>query len=236
MESFSFVEMWNHMGLLARLVVGILAIMSVYSLYVTVDRGVTYLRARRSSVVYVVGLGEMLKKQNVEGALELSRGERKAPIARVVAAALDEYTKGVDALARKGPRDLGDFDLVDVVSRAIERVKEREVADLKRGLGGLATIASAGPFVGLFGTVVGIINAFRSMASSGQGGLAAVSAGIAEALVTTAFGLLVAIPAVMIYNYLTGRVDDFVVDMNDVSSEVITFVLKEGRIDGEVRR
>ena len=83
--------------------------------------------------------------------------------------------------------------------------------------------------MGLFGTVVGIINAFRAMASSGQGGLAAVSAGISEALVTTAFGLLVAIPAVMVYNYFTNRVDDFVVDMNDVSSEVISFVLKEGR-------
>ena len=125
--------------------------------------------------------------------------------------------------------ELGDFDIVEAVNRALERVKEREIADLRRGLAALASIASAAPFVGLFGTVVGIINAFHSMAESGQGGLASVSAGIAEALVVTAFGLLVAIPAVMLYNYFTNRVDDFVVDMNDVSSELVSFVLKEGR-------
>lgn len=228
MESFSLTEMWEAMGFVARAVVFILAFMSIYSLYVTAERFVTFLKARKNSIRYVMSLDEMLRKQNVAGALQLSKSAPQPPIARVVAAALDEYTKGMEALKRHGPNDVGDFDLVEVVNRAIERVKEREVADLKRGLGGLASISSAAPFVGLFGTVFGIINAFQSMATSGQGGLAAVSGGIAEALFTTAFGLLVAIPAVMIYNYLTGRVDDFIVDMNDVSSEVITFVLKEG--------
>jgi biopolymer transport protein ExbB/TolQ len=100
---------------------------------------------------------------------------------------------------------------------------------MKKGLGGLGTISSGAPFIGLFGTVVGIINAFRSMAASGQGGLGAVSAGISEALVTTAAGLLVAIPAVMAYNYFTNTNEQFVVDMNDVSSELISYVLREGR-------
>lgn len=233
MESFSFVEMWEAMGLLAKSVVAVLAIMSVYSLYVTGDRAVTYMKAKKSSVRYVMSLDEMLRRQNVSGALQLSKGAPQPPIARVVAAALDEYTKGMEALRRHGPNEVGDFDVIEVVNRAIERVKEREIADLRRGLSGLASIASAAPFVGLFGTVVGIINAFQSMAASGQGGLSSVSAGIAEALVVTAFGLLVAIPAVLLYNYFTGRVDDFVVDMNDVSSEVISFVLKEGRTTTE---
>jgi len=96
-------------------------------------------------------------------------------------------------------------------------------------LGGLASISSAAPFIGLFGTVVGIINAFRAMAATGQGGLGAVSAGIAEALFTTAAGLLVAIPAVMSFNYFTNIIESFVVEMNEVSSEVLSFVLKEGR-------
>jgi len=100
---------------------------------------------------------------------------------------------------------------------------------MKKGLGGLGSISSAAPFIGLFGTVVGIINAFRSMASSGQGGLGAVSAGIAEALFTTAVGLIVAIPAVMAFNYFTNSIEAFVVDMNDVSSELISYVLREGR-------
>ncbi|MFO0723986.1 MAG: MotA/TolQ/ExbB proton channel family protein [Myxococcota bacterium] len=229
MESFSFVEMWKTMGVLARAVVVILAIMSMYSLYVSGDRLMTFVRARGASITFVGGLASSLKAQNVKQALELAEAKPQPPIARVVQAGLREYVDGLEALRTSGPADVGDFDVVEAVNRAVERVKEREVADLRRGLGGLATIASAAPFVGLFGTVVGIINAFQSMAASGQGGLASVSAGIAEALVTTAFGLLVAIPAVMIFNYFTNRVDDFVVDMNDVSSELVTFVLKEGR-------
>ena len=228
METFSFVEMWKNMGPPAKGVVIILAIMSVYSLAVMGERLVTFMRARSRSLRFVVSLGRLLKSRDVKGANALAHQQPQPPIARVVASALDEYAEGVEALRSVGPDDVGDFDLVDAVNRAIERTKEREIADLRRGLGGLATIASAAPFVGLFGTVVGIINAFRSMAQSGQGGLGAVSAGISEALVTTAFGLLVAIPAVMVYNYFTNRVDDFIVDMDDVSSELISFVLKEG--------
>ena len=103
------------------------------------------------------------------------------------------------------------------------------VGVLLRGLGGLASIATAAPFIGLFGTVIGIINAFRSMAATGAGGLGAVSAGISEALFTTATGLLVAIPAVMMFNYFTNSIEAFVVDMNDVSSELLSYVLREGR-------
>jgi biopolymer transport protein ExbB len=229
MQSFSFIEMWANMGLPAKAVVVILAIMSIYSLGVMVERLVTFVRARARSLAFVVELAKKLKARDLKAAIALAKTAPQPPIARVVAAALDEYDEALEALRTQGADELGDFDVVDAVNRALERVKEREVADLRRGLGGLATIASAAPFVGLFGTVVGIINAFRSMASSGQGGLAAVSAGISEALVTTAFGLLVAIPAVMVYNYFTNRVDEFIVDMNDVSSEVLSFVLKEGR-------
>ncbi len=173
-------------------------------------------------------LRDRLRARDVKGAVAAAKAPPQSPIARVVAAALDEYQEGTEALAKAGPQDVGEFDVVDAVNRALERVKEREIADLRRGLSGLATIASAAPFVGLFGTVVGIITAFQKMAKEG-GGLNAVSGGIAEALVTTAFGLLVAIPSVMVFNYFTNRVDDFVVDMNDVSSELVSFVLKEGR-------
>lgn len=230
MQTFSFVEMWHNMGWPARAVVLVLGLMSVYSLGVMAERFKTFLAARRRSLRFVLGLEEKIKARQLRQALELARQRPQAPIARVVAAALEEHEQAVAALQEHTAP--GDFDVIDAVYRAIERVKERELADLRRGLSGLATIASAAPFIGLFGTVVGIINAFRAMAASGQGGLAAVSAGIAEALVTTAFGLLVAIPAVMAYNYFTNRVDDFVVDMNDVSSELIAFVLKQGQGQG----
>src|SRR5215467_11357990 len=91
----------------------------------------------------------------------------------------------------------------------------------------LATVGSTAPFVGLLGTVMGIVNAFQSMALTGSGGLGTVSAGIAEALITTAFGLLVAIPAVMAYNYLQGWVDARAVDISESSNEFLDLVAKQ---------
>jgi biopolymer transport protein ExbB/TolQ len=229
MQSFSVVEMWGNMGGLARAVVIILAIMSLYSLGVMFERFTTFVRAKSRSARVVQGLSQLLSAHDMKGARELAAKKPQPPIARIVGAALDEYASGLEVLHNQRTLEPGDYDVLDAVHRAIERTKEREISDLRRGLGGLATIASAAPFVGLFGTVVGIINAFQSMAATGQGGLAAVSAGIAEALVTTAFGLLVAIPAVMMYNYFTNRVDDFVVDINEISSELVTFLIKDGR-------
>ena len=100
-------------------------------------------------------------------------------------------------------------------------------AELKKGLGNLATISTTAPFVGLFGTVAGIIHAFQGMALTGSGGLGAVSAGIAEALVTTAFGLFVAIPAVWAYNYFQNRIDRFTVEMSNSGSEMSIYFMKE---------
>ncbi len=229
MQQFNLMEMWHSMLPLAKTVVIILAIMSVYSLWVMIDRFNTFMKAKRQSLAFILALREQLKSRDLEGALTLSQKKPQSPIARVVAEALAEYRDGIYALTHTGSDELGEFDVVDAVNRVIDRAKEREVASLKKGLGGLASISSAAPFIGLFGTVVGIINAFRAMASTGQGGLGAVSAGISEALFTTAAGLLVAIPAVMSFNYFTNTIESFVVDMNEVSSELLSFVLREGR-------
>jgi biopolymer transport protein ExbB/TolQ len=229
MQSFNPLDMWHHMGWLDKGVVTLLVLMSIYSLWVMIDRFAVFSRAKRHSLAFVLALRDRMAKRDLNGALNLSKAEPQSPIAKVIYEALTEYRDGLDAIAKTGPDEVGEFDVVDAVNRSIDRVKEREVANMKKGLGGLGSISSAAPFIGLFGTVVGIINAFRSMASSGQGGLGAVSAGISEALVTTAAGLLVAIPAVMAYNYFTNTIEQFVVDMNDVSSELISYVLREGR-------
>jgi len=226
---FSLIEMWHTMSLMAKFVVIVLAIMSMFSLGVIVERFYTFLRAQRQSVAYVVSLRGYIQGRRLRDAVGVHSGHKHSPLAKVVGSGIAEYVQGLEALHQKGPEDVGDFDLVDAVNRSLERVKEREVADLRRGLGTLATVGSSAPFVGLFGTVIGIINAFRAMAATNSGGLGSVSAGIAEALVTTAFGLLVAIPAVWMFNYFTNRVDGFVVDMNDVSSELVDYILKEGR-------
>ncbi len=229
MQSFNLIEMWHHMKWLDKGVVSLLLLMSVYSLWVMIDRFAVFTRAKRASLQFVIALQDKLRKRDLSGALNLAKQSPQSPISKVIHEALVEYRDGLDAIAKTGPDEVGEFDVVDAVNRAIDRVKEREVANLKKGLGGLASISSAAPFIGLFGTVVGIINAVRSMAASGQGGLGAVSAGISEALFTTATGLLVAIPAVMMFNYFTNAIEAFVVDMNDVSSELLSFVLREGR-------
>ena len=229
MQSFNPLEMWHHMGWLDKGVVSLLVLMSIYSLWVMIDRTILFSKAKRYSLAFVMALRDRMAKRDLNGALNLSKAEPQSPIAKVIFEALTEYRDGLDAIAKTGPDEVGEFDVVDAVNRAIDRVKEREIANMKKGLGGLASISSAAPFIGLFGTVIGIINAFQAMAASGQGGLGAVSKGITEALITTAAGLLVAIPAVMAFNYFTNTIEQFVVDMNDVSSELISYVLREGR-------
>lgn len=220
---------WQAASLPGKAVIVMLAIMGIYMIAVGIERLITFLRAKGRSLEFVLNLQQKLRDRDIKAAYSLSQLKPQSPIATVVESALKEYMDGINALKSHGPDDVGEFDVVDAVNRAIDRVKEREVADLKKGLGGLATIASAAPFVGLFGTVVGIINVFGTMKLSGGGGIAAVAGGIGEALITTAFGLLVAIPAVMIFNYFTNAIDNFVVDMNETSSELISFMLREGR-------
>jgi biopolymer transport protein ExbB len=227
-QSFNLIEIWQSMTWLAKAVNIVLAICSVYSLWVIVDRYFGLKAVRSNSIRFAVDLREQLKWRKLEGAMQLAT-KSDSPIARVVHDALSEYKEG-QALLRSRPPNAGEseYDPIEAIERVIERTKEREIADLKRGLGGLASISSAAPFIGLFGTVVGIISAFRAMSMSGQGGLGTVSKGIAEALFTTAVGLVVAIPAVMMFNYFSTVLERFVVDMNGVGSELVSFVLREG--------
>jgi len=227
MHSFSVIEMWNSMGLLSKGTNIFMFILAIYSVAVIIERGIRYYNGSKQSFDYVVALRQHLQKGNVDAAIAAAKTFGWSPIAKVMEAGLSEYRTGLEALRTEGPQDVGEFDLVDAVNRALERVKERESTNLRRGLGGLATIASAAPFVGLFGTVVGIINAFGKL--SGGGGMDVVGPGISEALVSTAVGLAVAIPAAMFFNFFTGIVERFLVDMNDVSSEFVGYVLKEGR-------
>jgi biopolymer transport protein ExbB len=228
-SGFSFVEMWHQAGIVAKMVVVVLAIMSVASLTVIAERLVTFLRAQKESIQYVMQLRGYIAGRRLGEAIQVAQMHKHSPLARVVGAGISEYVQGLDALRKEGPDDVGDFDLVDAVNRALERVKEREIADLRRGLGVLATVGSTAPFVGLFGTTFGIITAFQGMASSGSGGLGAIAGGISEALITTAFGILVAVPAVWMFNFFTNKVEGLVVDINDVSSELVDYMLKEGR-------
>ena len=226
---FTLAGMWEQMGLVARVVLIGLVLMFLVALAIVIERLVAYSKAKRQSISYIMLLRTYLQERKMQEAVASAQQHPVSPVAKVVGAGLREYLEGLEALREEGPDDVGDFDLVDAVNRQMERAKERETANLKRGLTWLATVGSTAPFVGLFGTVVGIINSFQGLAGDGGGGLGAVAGGISEALVATAVGLVVAIPAVMAFNAFNGRVEAYQIDMNDVASELIDFVLKEGR-------
>ena len=220
--SFSLVGMWESMTPVGKGVVILLALMSVWSLTIAIERAWRFQRAKRTSREMAFAVTPLLRDHRLRDAVTMARDSRfrDSHLARVLAAGLEEFQ--VDAM-----RDLpSDFDVVDSGKRAIDRESMIVVADMRRGLGTLATISTTAPFIGLFGTVVGIINAFRGMAISGSGGLGAVSAGIAEALATTAFGLFVAVPAVWMYNHFLNRIERFQVEMSSSASQLVDFFVK----------
>ncbi len=213
--------LWQSMGIIAKLVVFILAILSVYSLTLSGERYWRYRAAKKQSLQFALLTTQYLKQDRPQDAIAASKKFKQSHLAKVVAAGLLEF------MVEEQSSPLSGYDVIEAARRAIERATLMTTADFKRGLGGLATIGATAPFIGLFGTVVGIINAFQGMAITGSGGLGAVSAGIAEALVTTAIGLFVAIPAVWLYNYFLNQVERFQVEMANSSSELVDFFIKK---------
>jgi biopolymer transport protein ExbB/biopolymer transport protein TolQ len=220
MQHFTITELWGHMGLFARLIVFVLGIMSLASIVVMAERIVSFIKSNRDSRKFAVDLAGTVEKTGIDEAAKAKPAAKTVGhLGRVLSAGLGAYT--ITRTAGTTP-DL----TIESVARALERQAQREQQNLKRGLNLLATVGSTAPFVGLLGTVVGIINAFESMAATGSGGLGTVSAGISEALVTTALGLLVAIPAVMAFNYMQGWVDARMVDMTESSNELLDAVAR----------
>jgi biopolymer transport protein ExbB len=216
--------MWQQMGIVAKGVAWILAIMSMWSIGVAIERFFTFTQARNQSKQFAPQVAKYLKDGKLKDAIALaqSKNYRYSHLAKVVGAGLQEYE-----FHQQGNTGLSREDIMDTVRRSILRASAMTASDLKRGVPALATIGSTAPFVGLLGTVVGVITAFQGIASSGSGGIGAVSAGIAEALVETALGLVVAIPAVWFYNYLTGRVEYFHVEMDNSTSELVDFFVRK---------
>jgi biopolymer transport protein ExbB/TolQ len=217
---FGPVALWQSMGMIAKLVVILLAILSVYSLTVAAERWLLYRQAKKQSLEFARLVTQHLKQNRPQEAIAAGRKYKSSHLAKVVVAGLLEFENQSELNPLQGE------DVIEAARRAIERTTLITTADFKRGTGGLATIGATAPFIGLFGTVIGIINAFRGMAVSGSGGLGAVSAGIAEALVTTAFGLFVAIPAVWLYNYFMQKVERYQVEMSNSASELLDFFIK----------
>jgi biopolymer transport protein ExbB/biopolymer transport protein TolQ len=196
--------------------------MSVYSLTVAIERWIFFQKAKKQSLAFAKLVTLHLKQDKLQEAIDSSKKYKQSHLARVVSAGLYEFSHDLTS----GTAEIVGHDPIEAAERAIEREALMTTADMRKGLSGLATIGTTAPFIGLFGTVIGIINAFRGMAMTGSGGIAAVSTGIAEALVTTALGLFVAIPAVWLFNIFTNKIERFQVEMSNSASELIDYFIK----------
>jgi biopolymer transport protein ExbB len=219
MGQINLYELWEAMGGIARGVVVVLAIMSAYSISVMIERWLTYRQARKQSRLFTPAVAECLRDGKIDEAIALGEQYNKSHLAKVLVSGLNELQAHAKSQDIPG-------ESIEASKRALERATAINIEDLKRGLSGLATIGSTAPFVGLFGTTVGIINAFQGMKTEETAGIAAVAGGIAEALVATAFGLFVAVPAVWMFNVFTNRIETFTVEMDNSSSELIDYFIK----------
>ena len=216
-------ELWEQMGLIVKSIMFLLAVMSMWSVGVFFERLFTFTQAGKQSKMFAPQAAKHLKDGRLKDAIAISQSKnyKYSHLGKVVLAGLQEYQFQKDSGTAMS-RD----DVVDGVRRAIQRASALTAADLKKGMGALATIGATAVFVGLLATTIGVINAFQGIAATGSGGLGAVSAGISEALVGTAVGLFVAIPAVWFYNYLTGRIEFFNVEMDNSSSELVDYFIR----------
>jgi biopolymer transport protein ExbB len=216
----SLIELWGHMGWFAKGIVFTMLIMSLLSLGTALAKAWRIYKMQKETAKFAPEFSRFLQEEQMEGAIALAAKYKQSHVARVLTGALEE----IKPLLRDGHISAAD---INSAERAIERNQLILISELKRGTGILATVGATAPFVGLLGTTMGIVNAFQGMASAGgSGGMAAISAGIAEALITTAFGLLVAIPAVWIYNYFQTKSDFLAVEMVYSGKELIDYLIK----------
>jgi biopolymer transport protein ExbB/biopolymer transport protein TolQ len=221
----SVAELWAQTGWFSRMIIFVLLVMSVYSLTIAGMKWWRMRRMARATRIFAPLFSESLQSGNIAGALALTEEHSNSHVARVLGESLREVAPLLD-----DPRVAGAA--ITSAERSVEREQILLADELKGGLGVLATIGATAPFVGLLGTTMGIVNSFTGMAVSGGGGLEAISAGIAEALIATALGLLVAIPAVWLYNYFTTRLETLFAELAYAGREMVDWMMKREALRG----
>lgn len=218
---FGLIEMWQAMGVVAKTVAIILILLSVITIYLFIERQLVFARARKKSLAVAPKLAELMKNGQLKEAMALaSKKEFKAShLARVTAAGIEEFMGAKES-------NLSLDEQIESAQRGCDRARSLFTQELKRGLSIMATIATSSPFIGLFGTIFGIINAFRGMAMTGSGGIGAVAAGIAEALVTTAFGIAVAVIALWTFNSLNTKIEVYNTEMENTTSQIVDYFIR----------
>lgn len=226
--AFDLGHIWATMSPLSKFVAAWLAVYFVVVVAVTVERFIAFGRSAAQSQHFARAAGPLIEKWQLADLAKAAQVHKTSALARLFGAIIERYTRGLEDPA-PSPTP------VDLAHNEASRQKEQLGHELRRGLGMLASIGSTAPFVGLLGTVLGIIAAFQGIAATGGGGLGAVSAGIAEALIETAFGLMVAIPAVLIYNYFMGRANSVELALERSASELLDEMEVQHGYDRELR-
>ncbi len=220
-------SLWHEMGWFAKGVVYLLFIMSAYSTTIFFQKWWAMRKAQTETKKFAPEFSQFLEEDNLTEAINLAESYKKSHVARVLGGALAE----VRPLIQDGSVTVSD---INSAERAIEREMLMTVVELKRGLGVLATVGATSPFVGLVGTTMGIVNSFTAMQSSGSGGISSIAGGVAEALITTAIGIGVAIPAVWSYNFFQTKIDNLIAEMTYTSKEMVDYLIKG--VSGEFGR
>ena len=219
--SLDLLHLWGTMGWFAKGIVVVMFIMSVLSLTVAFQKFMLIRKSQAATRKFAPEFSRAIQEGSLESAIRLAEKNKTSHVSRVLGEALAEVKPLLSDQATVTVAD------INSAERAVERQMLIVLADYKRGLGVLGTTGSTAPFVGLLGTTMGIVNAFQGMSAGGaSGGLAGISAGISEALITTAFGLLVAIPAVWFYNYFTTKIENLTIEMTVSSKELIDYLIK----------
>jgi biopolymer transport protein ExbB len=221
-------HLWAVMGAPAKAIFVVLLIMLTWSVYVGIERLIAFIRARGQSRLLAADIAKPLAAGDLDGAMKVVNNPeyKLAYLGSVIRTGIGEY--------KARPDHHG----IDAAKRGLERVALQEAANLRKGMNILATTGSTAPFVGLVGTIFGIINAFSKMSSEGGGDLTAISGGIAEALVSTAFGIAVAIVAIWVYNYFNAVIDDISKDMTTSIGELVDWAEKDAlrRSEGQAAK
>ena len=210
----NLVELWNAMGTPVRVVVGILTLQAIASLAVVVDRLILLFRDASKSRALSRDIRSAVDAADWERALEVTTRQAPSYLGTLVDAGLRTFLERSD-------RGDEHAKAIELTRRAMERRNEKISADLNKGMSILASTGSTAPFVGLLGTVLGIIHAFHMIATSGSGGIGTIGASIGEALIVTGYGLCVAIPVVLLFNVLQGRIQVRELALQNAGGEIL---------------
>ncbi len=198
--SFNFAHVWATMAPLSKGVAMVLLAMAISFIGVTIERLIAFAKSAKESRLFAGQAGKLLEERRLEELVMLAKKHEASTLARLFGPVIVRFVQAYEGMTE------GALSPVELARNEAGRRLEAIAEEVRRGMNVIATVGSIAPFVGLLGTVLGIIGAFQGIGAAGSSGIGPIMAGISEALVETAFGLLVAIPAVIAFNYLNARV------------------------------